>query len=153
MTIQLTQDTQVIPALLAAPIQTGPIYSCFVCGGAADDLRHWLRCGSHLDEWAEHIGYLSLPKACVLARHPQRVARLGKAITPLEFDSNPATPFSERILANIAAIRAAVEYLAECIPPDERQHDPASRIIYRLLAGRLPPQAAIAEIRALVADH
>ena len=91
-------------------IQTGPAsaYRCFVCGVTATGGHFWLPCGSPLDAYGEHIFYLRLPCRC-----NHRVARLGDAITPLEFVRLP--DFWAQIAANTAAIERALVLLRQAV--------------------------------------
>lgn len=134
------------------PVQTGPVYHCFVCGQPARGLRPWpvvplQPCA--LDDWADHVAYLELTCPCSHT-HPgcSRVARLGEAITPLAF-ADDDLPYQDRVTANVTAVRKAVRLMAQVVPLDDRQTDPARRIVFALLAGTLSPEAAIRAIREL----
>lgn len=130
-------------------IQIGPVYHCWTCGAPASGLLGWREamCGAptFLDDWADHIAYLRLPKSCDQAGHPHRVARLGAAITPLRWDEDGP------VEARVAAIRQALDDLVRQVGPRGAPEDPAASIVYRLLAGVLAPEVAIREIRALMA--
>jgi hypothetical protein len=90
------------------PIQTGPDYRCFTCGAPAQGGHCWLPSNSPLDPYAVHIFYLRLPCGC-----NHRVARLGDAITPLEFVRLP--DFWAQIAANTAAIESALSVLRQVV--------------------------------------
>lgn len=130
--------------------QVGPVYRCWVCGKPARGLWPYtdivaMGCPTLLDDWADHIAYLDLPQSCIRGGHPSRVARLGAAITPLDFPT-PDRGVEERI----AAIRRALDLLVRQVGPRGVPEDPAASIVYRLLAGVLAPEVAIREIRALI---
>lgn len=129
-----------IPSL---PVQTGPDYHCFKCGAKGATLvAYFWPCGSPLDAWSLYIWYLKLPCGC---RHASRVVRLGDCIAPLAIsDPSGLSP------ADIPAIQATLKAIACAIPPEQRQRDPATRIVYALLAGSVTPYAAIAELQALI---
>ena len=141
------------PTLEAAgPVQSGPPYHCFQCGTPARGCHLWLPCGSPLDAWAEHIAYLQLTCGCANA---SRVARLGDWITPLAFhtDRGEFPSWAEFVEGNVQAVRQALERLAAAVPPDALTADAPTRIVRLVLAGQLPPAAAIAQIRALLAGE
>ncbi len=149
--LQTTTRPRLDAATPPAPIQTGLVYACFHCGQTAASLTPWPvdhRNYSPLDDWASHIAYLRLTCGC---KNLSRVAKLGDAITPLRFHENVQEfgSWRELVHANVEAVRVAVAYLAASIPEDERKSDPASRVVYGLLAGTLPPEQAIAQIRAM----
>lgn len=134
-------------------VQTGPVYHCFVCGRPARGLRPWPVLPHHpcpLDDWADHVAYLELTCACPHT-HPScsRVARLGNAITPLAF-VNSDLPDQDRVTTNVTAVRQAVRMIAQVVPLDDWQVDPATRTVFALLAGTLSPESAIRAIRELV---
>ena len=124
------------------PVQTGPVYHCFNCGAEpATFIAYFRPCGSALDPWSLYIWYLQLPCKCQGA---SRVVRFGDCIAPL-VASGPdgLSP------ADIPAIRAALQAIARTVPPEQRRLDPATRIVYGLLAGSVTPYEAIAELHAL----
>ena len=90
------------------PIQLGPDYACFTCGAPASGGHYWLPCNSPLDAYSTNIFYLRLPCACC-----HRVARLGDAITPLEFVVLP--DYRAQIAANIAAIERALDHTRQAL--------------------------------------
>ena len=130
--------------------QTGPVYHCPTCGAPARRLipysEHALP-GGHLDEWGDHVAYLDLPAACRQAGHPARVAVLGSAVASLTFpyDAGGRVATEECV----ALIRQTLDTLAQEVGPQPVPLDPAASIVYRLLAGTLTPEAAIAEINEL----
>ncbi len=144
-------DTTTRPRLDVAAllVQTGPVYHCFRCGQPALGLIPWTPCRSPLDDWAEHIAYLRLTCSCQKA---SRVARLGDVITPLEFNNDTKQFPAWRALVdhNIAAVRSALTAIAAAVPPNQRVNDPPMRIVMELLAGLLPPDKAVAQIRSLL---
>ncbi len=144
-------DTTTLPRLDAATlrVQTGPVYHCFQCGQPALGLTHWTPCRSPLDDWAEHIAYLRLTCGC---QNVNRVARLGDVIIPLEFNNDEKQFPAWRALVdhNIAAVRSALAAIAAAVPPEKRVNDPSTRIVMELLAGLLPPDKAIAQLRGLM---
>ncbi len=141
------------PTLEAAGLmQSGPPYHCFKCGIPARGFHLWLPCGSPLDAWAEHIAYLRLNCGCAQA---SRMAKLGDWITPLAFytDRGDFLSWSEFVEANVQAVRQALALLAAAVPADALTADEPTRIVRLVLAGQLPPDAAIAQIRALLAGE
>ncbi|MBM3272537.1 hypothetical protein FJY94_04650 [Candidatus Kaiserbacteria bacterium] len=125
------------------PVQTGPVYHCFNCGAEpATFIAYFRPCGSALDPWSLYIWYLKRPCGC---KGASRVVRLGDCIAPLAASSpDGLSP------ADIPAIQAALQAIARAVPPAQRRLDPATRIVYGLLAGSVTPHEAIAELRALV---
>lgn len=149
----LTQPaTALTPATLeaAGPVQGGPTYYCFRCGAESGGIHQWVPCRSLLDDWAEHIGYLRLSCGC---KGASRVAKLGDWITPLSLYTDPAAfpCWSEFAEANVLAVRQAIAHLAAATPAEGLAADAPSRIVHQLLAGQVPPEAAVAEIQALLA--
>ena len=150
----LTQTTTPAIAISAVPVQRGPVYHCFECGQPADgQLVLWLTnpaSPSPLDDWAAHIAYMRLP-----CKHSGRAAKLGDCLTPLSFIDPLTHPGGWRagVMANVAAVQAALRHIAATIPADERAADPASRIVYTLLAGTLTPEEAIRQIRSIEEAH
>ena len=146
-------DLAVISPPTTLPVQTGPIYHCFDCGQLVTSLMTWQQapklCGpSQLDDWGEHIAYLTTGCAC--APETRRVAKLGDCLTPLRFPKRQAfANFREFEDAEIAALQAALAVIAQAVPEDARTCDAPTRITWQLLTGALPPAAAIAQIRAL----
>ena len=141
-----------VMAQATLPIQLGPDYQCFTCGAPAQGLQVWSelphgRGYSPLDSWGDHIAYLILP-GCPSAHMP-RVAKLGDCITPLTFEDQHMTQcrWAEAQQHNITAIRDALAALAAAVPEDERHNDPATRLVCDLIAGRIAPAAAIAQMR------
>ena len=152
-----TQTQTAAPTLAQAtsPIQKGPVYHCFTCGAPALGLRTWAEMPkwdgySPLDQWGEHIAYLTLP-ACP-ASHLHRVAKLENGITPLAFASHSGSDWPRTVSANIQAVRDALAALAAAIPESERHtpHDAAAHIVFSLMAGVMTPGAAIEKIRRLL---
>jgi hypothetical protein len=139
-------------ATVAVPLQKGPAYTCFRCGLPTRGLTPWavsFTSPSPLDAWAGHIGYLKLTCAC---RAASRVARLGGWITPLAFHTDlDAFPSWEAFTdANVQAVRKAVAAIAAAVPAEDLALDIPTRIVHHVLAGRLAPAAAVAEINALL---
>ena len=139
-------------AHLVVPLQAGPAYTCFRCGLPAHGITPWpvsFTSPSLLDAWAGHIGYLKLTCACPAAG---RVARLGDWITPLALHTDlEAFPSWEAFAdANLQAVRRAVAALAAAVPADDLALDAPARIVHQVLAGRLAPAAAVAELQALL---
>ncbi|MEK7326808.1 MAG: hypothetical protein AAB217_16310 [Chloroflexota bacterium] len=150
----LTQTTTPAIIISAAPVQRGPVYHCFECGQQADgQLVTWRTHPSNpslLDDLAEYIVYMRLP-----CKHAGRAAKLGDCLTPLSFIDPHTHPDGWRagVRANVAAVQTALRYIAATIPADERTVDPASRIVYTLLAGTLTPEEAIRQIRSIEEAH
>ena len=97
-------------------VQTGPAYRCPVCGQPVLGLDPWPVNPARpcrLDAWAAHIGYLRRACGC---RTQGRVARLGDAITPLEFAYDYCLPFERRVEANVRALQAALALIASAAP-------------------------------------
>ena len=110
----LTQHapTTLIPATSPPIVQTGPQFFCPVCGWPVNGLLPWPvnpANSCRLDEWAAHIWYLRRSCGC---RTGGRVARLGDCITSLEFTYDHSVPYEQRVEANIAALRAALNLIA-----------------------------------------
>ncbi len=150
--LQTTTRPRLDAATPPTPIQTGPVYACFHCGQTAASLTPWpvdYRNYSPLDDWAEHIAYLRLTCGC---QNVNRVARLGDVIIPLEFNNDEKQFPAWRALVdhNIAAVRSALAAIAAAVPPEKRLNDPPTRIVLELLAGLLPPDKAIAQLRGLM---
>lgn len=154
-------DTNIVPQNETSnKTQIGPPYTCFTCGEPSLGIRCYAEYVSPraipkpLDRWGEYIWYLVRAGSCRQAEHPCRVARLGDAITPLvtgDRDAPRATTvaeINEREEQAIANVRAALAAIAAAHGPNP-QADPATSIVYQLIAGTLTPQAAIAEIGAL----
>jgi len=133
-------------------IQTGPVYHCPQCGAACKGVNSAEQAHAPfggvplwMQDWADHVAYLDRPARCRRERHfGARVVRLGAAI--LSVDWPDRAPDEDKI----AAIRQALDRIAHEIGPQGAPHDPAASIVYRLLAGVLPPQRAIADIREFV---
>lgn len=128
---------------MMAPIQTGPVYRCWVCGRPAAGIIEFSEAmggPTALDRYAEYIGYLDLDRLCRQAGHPSRVARLGKAITPLDFP--PGCSLEEKI----QAIREAVEFLTSFGVREETLPDRIARIVHLVHVGALRPSDAIQDI-------
>lgn len=147
----LTQQDHHILLPTAAPrlVRAGPVYACPVCGQPALGLVPWPVNPANpcnLDEWAAHIWYLRRRCGC---RQGGRVARLGDCITPLEFTYDPSLPYPQRVEANVAAIRVALALIASAMPEGAPACDEPERIVLQLVAGLLPPQTAIEQIRQL----
>ena len=109
-------NPMMIPSPLPALVQTGPAYICPVCGQPALGLMPWPVNPANpcrLDEWAVHIWYLRRNCGC---RIGGRVARLGDYITPLEFTYDRSLAYEQRVHANVAALCAALNLLAEAVP-------------------------------------
>ena len=136
-----------LPRTVAAqlPIQMGPLYHCFHCGVPARGLQPWTPCNSRLDEWKDHFAYLLCNCQC-----NHRVARLGDCVTPLVFgDRKDYADWRAMVDANITIIQSAVAAIASAMPEPKHKRDAPTKIVYQLLAGHLPPEKAIAQIRAL----
>ena len=145
--------TQSLPLLASAPtpdrIQIGPVYHCFVCGAQAAGLVPWPVNPFNpcpLDEWAAHIGYMVRPCGC---QGQGRVARLDDCITPLELPNDRSKPYPQMVEENAQAVRAALKFIAQQVPEEQRSVDLPTRIVLQLLAGLISPARAIEAIRAL----
>ncbi len=128
------------------PVQIGPLYQCFECG---QPMLLTVRFNqipmgngySPLDEFQEHVWHVKKDCRC----QTKRVVRLGDCIAPLM----PTDPRDALTPADIPAIRAGLAAIARAVRPEERNVDPAARIVYRLLAGHVSPEHAIEQIRAI----
>jgi hypothetical protein len=114
----LTQQAlpPIAPAARPPLVQPGPEYACPICGQPALGLVPWPVNAANpcrLDDWAAHIAYLRRACGC---RTGGRVARLGEAITPLDFRYDPGLSYAQRAEANVAALRAALARIAEAVP-------------------------------------
>jgi len=117
-----------IPATSPPIVQTGPQFTCPVCGWPVIGLTPWPDNPVNpcrLDEWAAHIWYLRRSCGC---RAGGRVARLGDCITPLEFTYDHSLPYEQRVAANVAALQAALKLIA-----------------VTALTGAMPPTHAVGE--------
>lgn len=126
-----------------APIQTGPVYRCWVCGRPASGIIEFSKAmggPTVLDRYAEYIGYLDLDRACRQAGHPSRIARLGKAITLLDFPPNCS------LEEKIRAIREAVASLTSFSAREETLPDRIARIVHLVHVGAIPPGEAVQDI-------
>lgn len=136
-------------------VQPGPLYTCFTCGAPAligrsfaDGARAFLSAGYSacaLDEWGAHIWYLEKHCKC----QPERVVRLGDAISPLHGTARDGVLCAD----DIPQIRAALAAIAAAVPEEQRTHDPVTKIVCRLAAGQMSPDTAIAELRALLGER
>ena len=143
------------------PVQTGPVYHCPECNAVVRHLipyRDIISPGGHLDAWGDHIAYLDLPTACKQALHPARVAVFGAAAVPLIFPGDPSALAAQDQCTRhhhvtteecVALLQQAIAQIIREVGPHKPAHDPAASIVYRLVAGILAPQAAIAEIREM----
>jgi hypothetical protein len=135
-------------------IQRGPLYQCFTCGlpatlraSFAEGARRFRAAGygpSPLDEWGQHLWYFRKQCQC----QPVRVVRLGDCVMPLvPSDPEGLSP------TDIPAIRAGLEAIARAVLPEDRCVDPATRIVYSLLAGVMTPDDAVQQIHRLGASR
>ena len=162
ITQSVTDHGQRNPSLTitVSKVQTGPPWHCFECGAPAtrlacyDEFLPPNAIPKPVDRWGAHIWYLYLPAACRQAGHVARVARLGDAITPLML-YDPSAPRAtgkiemiEREEQAIARIREALARIAAAHGPNP-QADPTAAIVWKLIAGAITPEAAIAEIREM----
>jgi hypothetical protein len=77
-----------------------------------------------------------------------RFVRLGDCITQLVLSSEEAVSnYDERINKNVAEIRAALDEIAKAVRPEDRENDPASKVVYGLMAGTMTPDAALSMLR------
>jgi hypothetical protein len=120
-----------------APVQTGEPFRCWECGSLDQGGMFLIIDHSPLEAYADHVYYMRL--AC---GHNPRCVRLGDAIAPLP-------PLDRSIDENLASVREGLERLAKAVPPDQRNQEPVSRIVYLLVAGRISPQTAINRLRGL----
>lgn len=112
-------ETQTKPTVTDdKPVQYGPPYQCFSCGAARKLAHGWSPnpanwCPLDDPDVAPHIWYM---RKCACGDNG-RVARLGDAITPLEFcwPSQHPDGWHAGVAANADAVRAAVEYLAQSV--------------------------------------
>lgn len=138
------------------PVLVGPPWCCPICGAPASGLVNWSQALSpqtgtptQIDDWGEYIWYLyGLPQVCKDAGHPARVVRVGNAITPVAFpyDASGQGDAADQIEA-VRRIQAAVGHLVAVLEIEEQ--DPLTALVYRLVAGRMSPERAIGEIRAM----
>jgi len=139
--------------------QIGPPFYCFECNAPASRIVCYTTflpprtIPKPVDAWGAHIWYLYLPADCQAAGHRGCVARLGDAITPLVLydDHGRIKTRTEALKCEEQAIRRVREALAAIatMHGPNPQADPATAIVYKLVAGVLPPQAAIAGIHRL----
>jgi len=127
-------------------IQTPP-YTCPACGTTIREVIQYLDYHNPawprkpLDAFAEHLHYLLCP-ACDKCT---RVARLDDAVLPFDWPENVDADGEARTIAQ------ALAEIVQRVGP-QNGSDPAASIVYRLLAHRIQPDAAILEIRALVQE-
>jgi hypothetical protein len=135
---------------MAAPVQLMPPYRCWVCGKPVKGIIPYaLAMGGPtvLDRYADYIGYLDLDRTCREQGHPSRVARLGPAITPLDF------PAGATLEQKFQAIREALELLVVQSAREETLVDKIANVIYLTYAGAMPPDEALRQICELTGIH
>lgn len=123
------------------PVQIGEPFRCWECGSPDQGGMFLITDHSPLEAYADHVYYMRL--AC---GHNPRCIRLGNAIAPLQ-------PLDRSIDENMACIRAGLAHLAKMVPPNQKNQEPVSKIIYLLVAGRISPQTAINQLRDLVQSN
>jgi hypothetical protein len=135
-------------------VQYIPTHTCPECGAEAitnargDWFTPWMILGSGscaLDKWQDHIAYVKFNCDCH-KYGSMRVARLGDAITPLEFVSIEEAREMGRRPDEINAERTAqaVQYLA--VNAAGTGVDFLTDTVYKLVAGSLAPDAALRKI-------
>jgi hypothetical protein len=102
-------------------------------------------------KWQDHIAYVKFNCDCH-KYGSMRVARLGDAITPLEFVSiEEARVLGRRPdVINAERTAQAVRYLAEHTAGTRMDY--LTHTIYKLAAGSLAPDAGLRQLRALIED-
>jgi hypothetical protein len=108
---------------------------------------------TQIDEWGDYIWFLyGRSQSCKAAGHTGRMVRVGNAITPIVFpyDDRPSgwRPVEEQAADQVEAvhrIQTAIALLVGVLELEER--DPLTALVYRLVAGRVKPEQAIADIR------
>jgi len=123
------------------PIQIGEPFQCWQCGAPDQGGTYLIIDHSPLETFADHIYYMRL--SC---GHNPRCLRLGDAVAPLR-------PLDRSIQQNLECVRKGLQNLARSVPPDQRNQDPVSKVIYLLVAGRISPQTAINQLRFMVEDQ
>jgi hypothetical protein len=98
-----------------------------------------------LDKWQDHIVYVKFDCDCH-KYSSMRVARLGDAITPLEFVSiKEARKLGRRPdVINAERTAHAIRYLAEHAAGTRMDY--LTNTVYKLAAGSLAPEAALRQI-------
>jgi hypothetical protein len=125
----------------STPIQIGEPFHCWECDAIDQGGMYLIIDNSPLEVYADHIYYMRLT-----CGHNNRCVRLGDAVARLK-------PLDRSINENLASVQDGLARLAKTVPPDKQTQDPASKIVYLLLAGRISPQSAIDQIRFLVEDQ
>jgi hypothetical protein len=121
----------------ATPVQIGEPFHCWECGAIDQGGMFLIIDHSPLEAYANHVYYMRLT-----CGHNNRCVRLGDAIAPLR-------PLDRSIDENLACVREGLAYLAQAVPPDQQNQEPISKIVHLLVAGRISPQTAINQLRAL----
>jgi hypothetical protein len=121
----------------ATPVQIGEPFHCWECGSPDQGGMFLIIDHSPLEAYADHIYYMRL--SC---GHNPRCVRLGDAIAPLR-------PLDRSIDENLACVRDGLAHLAKAVPPNRQNQEPVSKVVYLLAAGRISPQTAINQLRAL----
>lgn len=126
-------------------VQRGPQYQCPHCGDPIHvELLPWMcPTNTELDQWTSYLHWIPM-SACHCGDKRRWVVKWGSYITPAPINQAPARDFDEKIKNNIAAIREALARIAREAPlAAGRAPDPAAGLVWKLMAGRLSPDAAI----------
>lgn len=153
--------------LQAANIQYLPEHKCPQCGAPPmtnkdgswfTPFQDWYR--TPLSNWVGNLGYVGFQCFCV--HHPEfrhgslRVARLGDAIIPVQFDDGRLARQvgMEPAWINADRVRQAVAFLAQ--QADARRtsgSDYIAHLLYALSAGMLGPDVAANQLRQWIQDE
>ena len=157
MDISLEQINNI--ELQVADIQYIPYHRCPKCGAHARMIetgawiwpyQDWFH--TALSSWLDHLGYVYFQCGC--RHHPQfqgglRIAHLGDAIVPVEFDDGTlAHQFGlETATFNAERVRQALNFLAQYANPTfTGGMDWLLQKLYSLSAGVISPEKAKCEI-------
>ncbi len=137
-------------ALLASDIQYLPNHVCPKCGAAAetDRVGQWLTpyqdwYHTTLSSWIRNLGYVHFQCDCFSGS--LRVARLGDAIIPIEFDNGSLAKRlgMDTAWINADRMRQAVSFLARYTDPEFTSgSDKLAHILYAFAAGAFSPDEA-----------
>lgn len=144
-----------------ADIQYLPHHRCPKCGALPmttkdgqwfKPFQDWFH--TALSNWLDHLGYVSFQCDCV--HHPEfrygslRVARLGDAILPIEFDDGTLVRQAglEPAWINANRVSQAVAFLAQHADPERTSgSDFLAYTLYAVSAGMIGPDLAARQVR------
>ncbi len=144
-------------------IQYLPYHRCPKCGASArtTETGAWIRpyqdwFKTALSNWLDHLGYVYFQ--CDCQYHTQfkgalRIARLGDAILPLQFDDGTLARFftDEPSVINADRVRQAVNFLAKnANPVFTVGNDWLAHELYALAAGGISPGVARREMQVWI---